>query len=488
MSYNDDNSKPLILITGAGGNIGSRLAQALLANYRVVGLDRQAVQQPYPIFAVDLASADSIALALRQVRDACGDEIASVVHLAAFFHFEDEEHPLYEQVNVQGTRELLVQLQRSFRVGQFVYASTMLVHRACQPGQRIDETQPLEPRWAYPRSKARAEGAMWEARGAIPCVALRLAGVYDERAMVPSLAHQIARVYEREMQSHFYAGSLLVGQAMLHRDDMIASFRRTIEARDRLPAQTQLLIGEADAIGYEALQDELGYLIHGARDWPTLRLPKPVAAAGAWAQARMEPVVPDVLDDGEKPFIRPFMVELADDHYALDTRRARAEIGWEPRHRLKDVLPAMVAQLKADPLAWYAAHGMTPPAWMREGASVGTNPDALRTAHEALRRTEHGANRWAHFANMGLGTWLATQPWMVNVQEAPLRVAEQGLGMLLVVLAAMALSWRATWARWGCALIGAVVMAAPFLFWTGNAAAYLSDTLVGALLFGLRCA
>ena len=32
--------------------------------------------------------------------------------------------------------------------------------------------------------------------------------------------------------------------------------------------------------------------------------------------------------------------------------------------------------------------------------------------------------------------------------------------------------------------VGAAVMAVPFVFNTANAAAYLSDTLVGALIFG----
>jgi len=48
-----------------------------------------------------------------------------------------------------------------------------------------------------------------------------------------------------------------------------------------------------------------------------LRLPKAVAAAGAWVQGRLEPVVPDAIDDGEQPFIRPFMVKMADDRLRL---------------------------------------------------------------------------------------------------------------------------------------------------------------------------
>jgi hypothetical protein len=86
---------------------------------------------------------------------------------------------------------------------------------------------------------------------------------------------------------------------------------------------------------------------------------------------------------------------------------------------------------------------------------------------------------------MALGCWLMTQPPLIEVGEPLLRWSEIILGAGLVLFAALSLSWRMIWPRWICAGIGALVMAAPFLFWTVNAAAYLSDTLVGALIFGL---
>lgn len=318
----------------------------------------------------------------------------------------------------------------------------------------------------------------------IPYVILRLAGVYDEHSMVPTMAQQMARIYERDFQSYFYSGSTLVGQAMLHRDDMLEAFRRAVERRDVLLPETEILIGEPDAIGYDALQDELGYLIHGVDDWPTRRLPKSIAAAGAWARAQLEPVIPDAIDGGEAPFIKPFMVAMADDHYALDIRRARDLLDWEPRHRLKDELPRLVAALKNDPAGWYETNGVTPPAWISKADDLGKNPEKLRARHEAQVRTEHRANRWAHFVNMGLGTWLITQPLLIHVEEPLLRQSEIVLGATLMVSAALALSWRAQWARWLCAGIGALVTGVPFLFSTENAAAYLSDTPVGALIFG----
>ncbi|MBL0421511.1 NAD-dependent epimerase/dehydratase family protein [Ramlibacter sp. AW1] len=480
----ESQARPIVLITGADGNLGRTLAQALASDYRIVGLSREAAEADFPLIECDLSSDESVANAMREFRHRHGTRIASVVHLAAYFDFTGEDNPLYDTVNVEGTRRLVAALQ-PFEVEQFLYASTMLVHAPCRPGEHIDERQPIEPRWAYPKSKAAAEAVIREGHGDMPYVLLRLAGVYDAQSMVPTLAQQVSRIYERDLQSHLYSGDTEVGQSMLHRDDMLDAFRRTIDRRHSLPREAEILIGEPEAMGYDRLQDELGYLIHGADDWPTLRVPKPLAAAGAWAQAKLEPVIPDAIDRGEEPFIKPFMVAMADDHYALDVRRARELLGWEPRHRLKNELPALVAALKKDPAEWYRQNGITPPARVAEAQQIGSNAEDLRTRHEALLRAQHAENRWAHLANMALGTWLFTQPLLIAVESPLLRWSEIVLGVLLTAGAAVALSWRARWARWFCAGIGALVMAVPFLFSTPNAAAYLSDTLVGALAFAL---
>jgi nucleoside-diphosphate-sugar epimerase len=483
ISSSRTDGKPIVLITGAAGNLGGSLAKALRRDYRVIGLDLSTRNADFPIIGINLTSDAAVELAFRKFRDAFGSRIASVIHLAAYFDFSGEDNALYRSVNVEGTRRLLGALQ-GFEVEQFIYSSTMLVHAPCRPGERIGERHPIDPQWAYPQSKAAAEDVVHTDHKHIPYVILRLAGVYDEHSMVPTLAQQIARIYERDFQSYFYSGSKLVGQAMLHREDMLDAFCRTVNRRNVLPPETEILIGEPDAVGYDALQDELGYLFYGASDWPTLRLPKAIAAAGSWAQGKLEPVIPDMIDKGELPFIKPFMVPMADDHYALDIRRARDLLDWEPQHRLKVELPRIVEALKADPVGWYKANGVTPPGWFSAAERLGANPDELATRHEAQVRNEHRANRWAHFVNMGLGTWLVTQPTLINVGESGLRLSELVLGVALIICAAVALSWRAQWARWACAAIGALVMAVPFLFATANGSAYLSDTLVGAMIFG----
>ena len=479
----NQGDKPIVLITGAAGNIGRSLASALADAYTVIGLDKPGEEADFPLFEIDLTKEESIAATFARFRKKYGSRIASVIHLIAFFDFSGEDNPLYETVNVEGTRRLLRALQ-DFEVEQFVYSGTMLVHAPGTPGVPINEDQPIEPGWAYPKSKAAAEEAIRVEHGGIPYVLLHLAGLYDEKTSVPTLANQIARIYERDVQSYVYSGSTSVGQSTLHRDDMLDAFRRTVDGRKKIPSGMVVLIGEQDAMGYGTLQDELGYLIHGAEDWPTLRVPKTAAAVGAWAQDKIEPLVPDSLDQGERPFVKPFMVRMADDHYELDISRAREMLGWEPRHRLKHELPAMIAALKKDPEGWYKANRLTPSPEIAEAVEAGKHPEQLRARHEAKVRDEHRGDRWAHFTNIALGIWLLTQPPMIGVEEVWLARTEIVLGAALILFATLALSWRMGWARFVCAAIGALVMAAPFLFWTTNSAAYLSDTLVGALIFG----
>jgi nucleoside-diphosphate-sugar epimerase len=480
-SETQPGSRPIVLITGAAGDIGSTLAQVLARDHTVVGLDRAGKKADIPLIEADLTSAESVRQALERFRKDHGSRIASVIHLAAYFDFTGEDNPLYEKVNVEGTRVLLQELQR-LEVEQFVYAGTMLVHAAGRPGERISEEQPIDPKWAYPSSKAAAEEAIRAERGRIPVVLLHLAGIYDEQRCVPTLAHQIARIYERDFTSYLYAGDPHAGQSLLHKADMADAFRRTVLRRRELPEEVTILIGEPEAMGYEALQDAIGRLLHGEQEWTTLRLPKPAAKLGAALQDKLEAVIPDAIDQGEKPFVRPFMVSLADDHYALDISRANRLLGWEPRHFIGDQLGKLTAALKGDPLGWYEANGLNPPPWMVSAQQQGERPEKLRARHEAEFRERHQRYLWVHLANIGLGTWLLTAPPLLGLRSPALAVSDFASGAALIVFAALALSWRLPWARWACAAIGVWVMSAPLWFWAPTAAGYLNDTLVGALI------
>lgn len=220
--------KPVVLITGAQGRIGSAITKALENTYTVVGFEKNC--QGEHCISVDLTSDEALAKGCEEFRARYGNKIASVIHLAAFYDFSGEPHPMYEAVNVKGTHRLLHALQ-VFEVGQFIYASTMLVHTPTAPGQPINEDAALEPAWPYPQSKLDAEQVIKKERGHIPALILRLAGVYTDLCDVPSLANQCQRIYERQMLSKVFPGDPSHGQAFIHLEDVARAFRRAVDKR-----------------------------------------------------------------------------------------------------------------------------------------------------------------------------------------------------------------------------------------------------------------
>lgn len=478
------DNKPLVLITGAAGNIGSALVRVLEKEYAVAGFDMPGTDASCELFHCDLTSDQSVADALDKLAAKHGRSIAAVIHLAAYFDFTGQDHPLYEKLNVDGTRRLLQGLQ-DFTVDRFIYSGTMLVHQAGDPGLPISEETSLNPKWAYPKSKAAAEEAIREVHGDIPFTLLHLAGVYGDTFAVPTLSEQIRRIYERNPHGHAYAGSLEVGQAFLHQDDMVDAFRRTVERRRDMPTENVILVGEPDTLSYQELQEEIASLIHGEEEWRTFSLPKPVASAGAWAESVSEPIVPDDIDQGQKPFIRPFMVDMADDHYELNIERAKRLLGWEPQHRLRDTLPRMIEALKADPLGWYDENGITPPPWLTAAGEDGHDPEQVRIEDERETRGLHRKFIWAPFLTMAMGAWLASSPAMIVYNSTSLIWSDILSGLAVIILGFLSLSWKLRLARWGTAAVATWVMFAPLLFWAPTGAVYLNQTLAGAIIFGL---
>lgn len=344
-------SDPVILITGSSGMLGTALAHRLHKNYTLVGLDvvEPANDAPFDdVHYMDITSGMSTREALEAVRRDHGAELAAVVHLAAYYDFSGKESPLYDEITVEGTQRLLTMLE-DFGVGRFIFSSTMLVHAPVKPGERISEDSPLDARWAYPRSKIETERLIEGHRPPIPHTLLRIAGVYTGFGKQPTLVHQIQRIYEQDFKSFFFPGDSEAGQSMVHLDDAVEAIAKTVEKRDELE-DGPILVGEPDPLGYAELQDRIGTLLWG-EEWPTMRVPGVLAKAGAWLEEKAQ---------GDT-FIKPYMIELADDHYALDISRARTWLGWEPEHRLGDDLPDIIETLKSYPVAWQRANGLLEP-------------------------------------------------------------------------------------------------------------------------------
>jgi nucleoside-diphosphate-sugar epimerase/uncharacterized membrane protein len=379
----------IILITGAAGRIGSAVMQRLRKRFdNVVGFDRKAPTPPPDCvyIPVDIASDDSVREGLRVLRAHHGSHIASVIHLAAYYDFLGKPSPQYEEITVKGTGRLLHGLREGFEVEQFIFASTMLVHAPGEPGVFITEDSPIGPTWAYPASKVRTEALIRAERGDISAVLLRFAGVYDDVCHSPPLANQMQRIYEGQLAGHLYSGETSHGQTFVHLDDVVDAIEHAIERREQLPPESVFLVGEPETLSYDELQHTFQRLIRD-ESWETHDVPGPIAKVGVWFQDHIP---------GQDSFIKPWMIDRANDHYALDITRAQDLLDWTPQHSLRNTLPKMVAALKAEPLGWYREHGLEPPAALKkEAEQVVPETPASVPGHEHGKHA-HGEDAHHH--------------------------------------------------------------------------------------------
>ncbi|MDQ3711698.1 MAG: NAD(P)-dependent oxidoreductase [Acidobacteriota bacterium] len=354
----------IVLVTGSNGTLGDAVMRRFAGRFTdVVGFDRKAPSPPPPgctYIPVEITSDESVREGLSVLREHHGKRVASVIHLAAYYDFFGEPSEKYDEITVRGTERLLQGLgDGGFQVEQFVFSSTMLVHRPAEPGQFINEDWAIEPTWAYLESKVRTEQLIRDERGDIPAVLLRISGVYDDLCHSIPLAHQIQRIYERKFTSRIYSGSTSHGQSFMHLEDLVDAIALVVERRAALPPELPLLLGEPEALSYDELQHTFARLIHG-EEWETLEVPgqlSPLAKAGAWVLEKLP---------GADPFIKPWMIERANDHYALDIARARNLLDWTPQRSLRQTIPKMIAALKTDPVGWYQENNLELPSQLAE--------------------------------------------------------------------------------------------------------------------------
>jgi nucleoside-diphosphate-sugar epimerase len=350
----------LIVVTGCNGRIGSRaVARFADAGFQVVGLDVAPPKQTHPkmhFLKVDLGSDASVKKGFDEIRQKYGERITSVIHLAAYYSFAKGSWEKYEQITIKGTGRVLA-AARTFQCEQFIFSSTQLVHKPCQVGQVIREDSPLEGSWDYPRSKIETEALMRREHGKVPIVILRIVGCYDDECHSIPLSNQMQRIYEKQLASHLFPGDITHGAPFMHLDDLTDALWRCVERRAKLPEEAVMLIGEATTLSTDDLQRGFSKLIHG-KEMKTYRIPKWFAMMGAWMQQHTPFMDP--------PFIQPWMIPLADDHFQIDISRAKQLLGWEPKKSLRETMPIMVQYLKRDPLKFYEINGLKAPKWLKK--------------------------------------------------------------------------------------------------------------------------
>jgi dTDP-glucose 4,6-dehydratase len=315
-----------VLVTGAGGFIGSHLVEALVrAGYRVRAFLRYvssgsvgnlAWLPPDILAEVELVRGD-----IRDpdaVRRACAG-CPIVLHLAASISIPySYVHPReFFETNVLGTLNVLMALRDAETVDRVVVTSTSEVFGTAQTVP-MDETHPLQPQSPYAASKVAADKlaeSFFRSYG-LPVVILRPFNTYGPRqtprAVVPTVILQILQRGEVRL------GRLEPTRDLLYVADTVAAFLACIRA----PARA--VVGESFNVGTgrEVSIGELCRLL--------------CAIAGK----------PETPVYAEERRYRPESSEVF--RLCADSRKARDQLGWSPRYTLEAGLRETVA--------WFAEH------------------------------------------------------------------------------------------------------------------------------------
>ncbi|MXO71955.1 NAD-dependent epimerase/dehydratase family protein [Alteraurantiacibacter buctensis] len=165
-----------ILVTGAGGFVGRRLVEKLLAaGHAVTGLDSAAGGIPAGARA---AAGDLGNKAVRAEALAGGCD--ALVHLATVPGGAAEADPAASRrINVDATYDLLEEAAAAGGRPRVVYASSIAVLGEHLQATGVDDSTPLSPHLIYGGHKAMMEvaAALLSNRGAIDAVSLRLPGI-----------------------------------------------------------------------------------------------------------------------------------------------------------------------------------------------------------------------------------------------------------------------------------------------------------------------
>ncbi len=309
-----------VLVTGAGGFIGSHLVEALVAAgaqvTALVHYDGRGTRGDLAVLPA--ATLNEVRVAGGDVRDAfflarlvAQHEV--VFHLAALvgIPYSYQAPQSYLDTNVQGTLNVL-EAARAAGVARLVHVSTSEVYGTAQTVP-IDERHPLRAQSPYAASKLGGEAlaASYHASFGLPVTIVRPFNTYgprqSRRAVIPAILAQLVR-----RVAVLRLGALAPRRDFTYVTDTVQGLLALGAADAAVGAVTNLGSGRDISVG------ELAALCCEVADYH-----------------------PPIATDPERT--RPPESEVQ--HLCCDASRAAQLAGWEPRVSLRDGLAATLANL-----------------------------------------------------------------------------------------------------------------------------------------------
>jgi UDP-glucose 4-epimerase len=325
-----------VVVTGASGNVGTSVLEALAAEPQVteiVGIARRRPEVEMP--KVEWVAADVVEDGLEPIFDGAD----AVIHLAWAIQPSRDEN-VTERINVEGSRRVF-EATAAAKVPALVHASSVGAYSPGPKKRQVGESWPVEgiKTSFYSRHKAACESLLDELEGRAP--ELRIVRLRPGLIFKSEAASEIRRLF---------AGPFLPG--FLVRKQLVPLIPRVprlrfqaVHSRDVGEAYRQAVIRDVHGAFNVAAEPEIGVdelcELFNARSVPLPAGALRGAAQLSW-KLRLQPTSPG-------------WVDLALGVPMMDTERARTELGWEPSVSSLDALEELLDGMRS------AEGGPTPP-------------------------------------------------------------------------------------------------------------------------------
>ena len=219
-----------------------------------------------------------------------------------------------------------------------------------RPGIKLDEKTSLQSSWQYPTSKHEASEVLKKSKIRNQVVELVFAGVYSDACELVPLFNYIENFRKRKFLRFFFPGDPKHGLTYVHLSDACDAIIATMQAQNLVGAgqHTRIFIAEEKPVSYHHIAKTTTSLLH--QSFLLVTVPKFVALIGAFFLYLIE----------KNGFLKPWMIQYADEHYEMDVSKAKQLIGWKPFRSLKSCLPSMLEIARDRPQDWLRANEKRP--------------------------------------------------------------------------------------------------------------------------------